>query len=336
MPMLFGRPIAEAKRHVGTWSQIARIDSFVEADGPGLGARRLRMITGGGLEVDIHPDRALDIGQVTIDGIPVAWMEPQGIVAPSFFDANGFGWSRTFGGGLLTTCGLDSYGLPCLDEGKEFGQHGRINAIPARIITTSCEDGLLVVEGLVRQSCIGGENLTLRRRIESVLGGRDIAITDVVTNESSHPVIHMMMYHSNFGWPLIEEGTSLSLPSQNVEPRDDTSANGLEHWNIVEPPSLANQSKVFLHDLNGEDLATVKIINNRIKLALTMTFDRRQLPWLCQWKFLSEDTYVVAIEPINTRTVTSRAHAREAGSLKSLAAKESITYTLKYSFDRLD
>ena len=333
MPMIFGHSEADAKKHLGSWAQVSRIDSFIEADGPALGARRLRMISGGGLEIDIHPDRGLDIGQVTIDGIPVAWMEPQGIVAPSFYDATGYGWARTFGGGLLTTCGLDSYGLPCTDEGKEFGQHGRINAIPARLITTSTENGCLVIEGLVRQSCVGGENITLRRRIESPLGGRYFTVTDVVTNESSQPVVHMILYHSNLGWPLIESGTTLTLPSENVEPRDANSAEGIHNWNSIDPPSNLNQSEVFLHDLTGDNLVSVKVTNDRIGINLKLTFDRRQLPWLCQWKLFTEDVYVLGIEPINTRTVTSRADAREKDALKLLAPGESVTYSLIYSFD---
>jgi hypothetical protein len=333
MTMIFGSSMEDARRHLGSWAQVSRIDSFIESDGPASGARRSRMISGGGLEIDVHPDRGLDIGQVTIDGIPIAWMEPQGIVAPSFYDANGYGWARTFGGGLLTTCGLDSYGLPCVDDGKSFGQHGKVNAIPAKIITTSTENESLVIEGVVRQSCVGGENITLRRRITTPLGGRHFSITDLVTNESSLPVVHMILYHTNLGWPLIEKGTTFKLPSTNVEPRDAISAAGMDRWNFIDSPSNLNQSEVFLHDLGGDDLVDVVVVNEQIGISLKMTFNKTQLPWLCQWKFFSEDVYVLGIEPMNTRTVTSRADAREKDSLRFLAPGESVTYSLTYSFE---
>ena len=81
-PTLHGRPIDEVARRTGILAQVARIDRLVEDDGHARGARRIRLVTGGGLEVEIHPDRALDLGQVTYRGTPIAWMSPTGMVAP--------------------------------------------------------------------------------------------------------------------------------------------------------------------------------------------------------------------------------------------------------------
>lgn len=334
MTKIHGRELSEARRHVGSLSQLARIDSFVEADGPARGSRRLRLITGGGLELDIHPDRALDIGQVTIDGIPIAWIEPQGIVAPAFYDPHGAGWLRTFGGGMLTTCGLDTFGAPSIDEGREYGQHGRIGSIPAQMITTSTENGLLVVEAIVRQSSVFGENLTLRRRIESVLGSTEFSITDVVTNEGSTEAAHMIMYHANFGWPLVEKGATFSVPSSSIEPRDVVAASGIDRWSEFEDPTPGRRDEVYLHHFYEGGVTHARLENSRIGVALDIQFDLRQLPWLCEWKFMSEDSYVLGIEPVNTPTMISRAHAREKGVLPVLAPGESVTYELRFSLER--
>ncbi len=333
---LFGKELPEAVRRMGSLEQAARIDSFVEADGPARGARRLRMITGGGLEVDIHPDRALDIGQVTVHGIPVAWMSAAGIVAPSFYDPHGAGWLRTFGGGFLTTCGLDTFGAPSVDQGVEYGQHGRISAIPAHVTTTRREGDLLVVEGFMRQSAHLGENLVLHRRIEAEVGTTEFSIHDRVTNEASEEAVHMMMYHANIGWPVVDEGATLAVPSSSVLARDPYSAEGISDWHAFGPPEPGRRDQVFLHEFAERGPVSIELANGALGVALTVGFDRDQLPWLCEWKMMRDDGYVVGIEPVNTPTMVGRADARARNVLRVLAPGESVDYDLKFGLRRTE
>ena len=57
-------------------------------------------------------------------GLPLAWRSPAGDVHPSYYEPEGFGWLRSFAGGLLTTCGLDQFGsmhdawLPWMDAAR--------------------------------------------------------------------------------------------------------------------------------------------------------------------------------------------------------------------------
>lgn len=331
---IHGLDLEQVRRRVGTLSQIARIDSFIEADGPARGARRLRVITGGGLEFDVHPDRCLDIGQVTIDGVPLAWMAADGIAAPGLFDPRGAEWLRTFGGGFVTTCGLDTFGPATVDEGREYGQHGRISAAPASMVRASVDDGMLVVEAVMRQSILHGENLTLRRRIEAAVGSTTFAIHDVVTNERSQPVAHMLMYHANMGWPLVEEGATLSVPSTAVVGRDELSAAGLDAWGSFESPTTGRGEEVFMHSFDPGSATRVSLVNPRLGISVDLDYDRTQLPWLCEWKFMSDDTYVVGIEPVNCPTFAGRAGARAEGTLPFLQAGQSAHYDLAFTLGR--
>ena len=68
MAEIFGLPVEAALQRVGSLAQVARIDSFAEIDGPARGTRRLRVVNGGGLEFDVHPDRGLDIGAAHLFG----------------------------------------------------------------------------------------------------------------------------------------------------------------------------------------------------------------------------------------------------------------------------
>jgi hypothetical protein len=61
-----------------------------------------------------------------------------------------------------------------------------------------------------------GENLVLTRRIEAALGGATIGVTDRVENRGFRPTPHMLLYHYNFGFPLLDEGAELLLPSRAI------------------------------------------------------------------------------------------------------------------------
>lgn len=334
MSEVFGTPLAEARRRAGSLAQLARVDQLVEADGEPRGARRLRMVNGSGTEIEVHPDRALDIGQVTVGGVPIAWVRGGGIGAPAFYDPVGAGWLRTFGGGLVTTCGLDTFGPPSRDEGREFGQHGRISAAPARLLTASAEDGVLVVEGIARQSALHAEDLTVRRRISTPVGSDMFTIDDIVTNEGSTSSPHMLLYHVNVGWPLVEEGATLTIPSRHVEPRDETSATGIAHWDRIDAPAPSAPERVFLHRFDAGGRCEVTVTNPRIGLALTLAWNLDQLPLMYQWSMFRDGANVVGLEPANCAGVLGRARTRADGGLPMLEPGAQATYHLEFRLRR--
>ena len=72
---------------------------------------------------------------------------------------------------------------------------------------------MLWAEGEVIQAALFGEQLALRRRIEADLGGRALRITDVVTNTGATPCPHMLLYHCNVGFPVVDAGAELVYPA---------------------------------------------------------------------------------------------------------------------------
>lgn len=74
MPDILGHTGSELRKRVGSIAQVVRIDRLVETQGAARGARRLRMVNGGGIELEVHPDRALDLGRLTVHGVPVSWI----------------------------------------------------------------------------------------------------------------------------------------------------------------------------------------------------------------------------------------------------------------------
>lgn len=329
-PHLYGLPYGEARKRIGDLRQLARIDELTETQGPARGSRRITIVSGGGLSVDLLPDRALDIGAVSFRGVPVAWHSPTGFVAPALAVNSGTEWLRSFGGGLLATCGLDAYGPASRDGETEYPMHGRVGTVPAQVTRTQLTDSALIVEADVRQATVFGENLLLCRRITVPIGSGTILVDDTVTNESSTDTGHMVLYHANIGWPLLDDSATLHIPSHSVSPRDADAEQGMADWFNVSAPRSGYAEQVFKHDFSGGSLTEVSVDNPRQNLRLEVRFDTSSLPALHQWKMLGEGHYVLGLEPTNVDWSRGRAAAAAEKVLPYLAPGASAEYHLEF------
>lgn len=331
MPDVFGVDPVELRRYVGSLSQVIRVDRFVESEGMARGSRLVR-IANGCLEADLLPDRALDIGQLTSGGVPIAWVSPTGRVGGERYEPTGDNWLRTFGGGLLATCGLDTFGPAGVDEGDEFGLHGRIGTTPAEIVRCEATPDGVVVEGIIRQTCVFGENLELHRRIKTASGSTTLSIADTVTNRGFDRQPHMMLYHMNFGWPLIDSTTRLTIPSAAVTARDEDAAAGLDQYCEFQPPTPGFREQVYIHEaLPGKP---IRIENPTLGLAVEMAVSTDTLKYVHQWKMAGQGHYVLGLEPSNCGNIFGRAAARGDSELPILEAGESVEYDISLTVER--
>ena len=326
MTDIFGIPVGQAVLRVGSLDQFARVDRFVEDDGPARGARRFRLVNGGGLEFDVHPDRALDIGAATINGIPLAWLSSTGITRPDAYEPAGRGWLRTFGGGLVTTCGLDSFGPPADDDDGVSGMHGRIGAVSARVTEVIVTPELITIAGEVRQSGVFQENLVLRRRSTSRVGSTSFTIEDTVTNEGENSSPHMVLYHVNLGWPLLDAGTVVDIPAGSVSPRDPDSVEGFGERGVIGEPVVGTREQVYIYIAGPERIA--RVTNAARGLTFTLRYSET-LPAIFQWKMTATKHYVLGLEPANTPEIQGRAAAGAARVLPRLEPGESRTYAIE-------
>ncbi|MBD5784717.1 aldose 1-epimerase family protein [Cellulosimicrobium terreum] len=330
-PTVHGAGLDEVRRRAGSLAQLARVEHLVDDDGPGRGARRLRVVTGGGLELDVLPDRALDLGQVTVHGVPLGWVAPAGLAAPGLYRADDVG--ATFGG-LLRTCGLDHVGAPVHDGGRDFPQHGRLTSIPASVERAAVVGDEIVVEGVVRQATLHEENLVLRRRIRARLGSTSVTVEDVVTNEGWRPEPHLVLYHVNLGWPLVSEEAELDVSSVRVEPDGPDAVD--DPWREITAPAAGYRQRVHRHDLDPDAEGRAVVTNRALGLRVTLAAGFATLPVLYQWKMFAPGQNVLGLEPANAPAIGGRVAASEAGVLPVLAPGESVSYTLRLDVERLD
>ena len=199
---------------VSNYAQIGGIETSVLDNGLGKGTRIAWVNTGSGLRYKVVIDRGLDIVDAFYNQYNLAWLSHGGVTAPRPDANRGLEWLYSFAGGLLTTCGLTHVGGPEADEFGERGLHGRISNIPGRLESVVQPDPMvgkleMSITAVVKQSRVFGPNLELRRTISSTIGEPTVRIHDVVTNLGNTPASHMLLYHCNYGWPLVDEGTQI-------------------------------------------------------------------------------------------------------------------------------
>ncbi|MGD2079021.1 MAG: aldose 1-epimerase family protein, partial [Chloroflexota bacterium] len=302
------------------------------------GNEQILVRTGAGLSYFVSPSRALDISLAEFGGVPLSWQSSGGDSHPAFYDASGAEWLRTAVGGLLMTCGLVYVGAPGEDEGRAFGLHGRVHHLPARQVSLAADwqgdEYLMEVSGIVEESIAFGENLRLKRRIRSRLGENRIEISDVVENVGFATTPHMILYHFNFGFPLLTEETRIRFPSQKVVARDEgTPVAGYDLWQAPEPDY---QERVYYHqEIDGQQVSAaihnpnfpVPGPDGTTPLTVSLSWSTAQLPKLVQWKMPGAGLHVLGVEPANCY-VEGRAAERARGTLQMLKPGESRHYDL--------
>lgn len=327
-------------RKVGTMRQVARIRRAVLDDGRERGLRVAEFSNGGGLSFTVLLDRGMDIGDAAFGGASLGWLGPCGFQHPSYHDPEGLGWLRSWGGGLLTGCGLRSAGAPGVVDGESFGLHGRLSNTPAEDV--KCHEEwigdryLMSVTGSMREVRHFGENLLLTRTVATEFGTNVIKVSDKVQNCGFRPSQAMLLYHINLGWPLLDECSFVETVSHAVEPRDDEAAKGLLSWSKCQEPAPGYKEQCFYHDLPAgpDGFATVSLVNPSLALKFSVSYRKAELPFLTQWKNLGEGEYVMGLEPANCHVEGLAAEREKFKSLRILQPGESFETLLALSVSR--
>jgi len=329
------------KDKISNYIQLGGIETSVIDNGAGRGTRIAWINTGTGLRFKVVIDRAMDIADAFFNQHSLAWISHSGITYPQPFSDKGIDWLRTFGGGLLTTCGLTHVGGPESDEFGDRGLHGQISNLPAEIVSIIQPDPRsgnleMSITGIIRETKPFGPSLELKRTISATLGEAAIRIHDEVINKGNTPSPHLLLYHFNFGWPLADEGADI-LWKGSWYPR-----NGEENAKIFKEGNDFKKCQAPLddHSGGGEEVVLVNIeadifgqsvcgiSNPKIGLAVALKFKKEQLPWFANWQHWGKGEYVTGLEP-STNPLIGQAKAREDGSLIFIEPGQSRVYELE-------
>ena len=344
MPELFGAgyPRAGLLRRVGRLEQVAGVRLVTLGDGLGRGVRVLEFRTGTGFAFEVLVDRCFDVGRCELGGQPLSWLSGAGVSGPWYYEPDDWGWFRAWGGGMVVTCGLDHtlgpaedtaahFNQPHIQSSVRYGLHGRAGGLPARLTgygeRWEGDECVLWAEGEVLQSAVFAEQLVLRRRIEARVGASAFTIHDVVENTGHTPASHMFLYHCNAGFPVLDEGAELVVPSLRTSTDYGVPVDG---YQLMSGPVRGATEACFEHELVAEPAGTVPVgvLNRARGLGVYQVFRISQLPHHTVWRMLGEGTYAVGLEPSTNRDA-GRADARERGELQWLEPGETRQYDLE-------
>jgi Domain of unknown function (DUF4432) len=249
----------------------------------------------GGIEVRIHPHRGLDVGAAWFRGVPLAWIGAAGEGGSDAAD-----WRAAWGGGLVTTCGLDNVGAP--SEG--FGLHGTYTFLEAQEATVERSPREVVVRATIEDQ----RGLRVERTIRTTSGSGRVELTDRTTNLADRELEALLLYHVNLGWPLWDDGTRVESDADEVRPRDEDAAAG--DWCTAPSEPVGAPERVWEH----VGATGAGVVNDRLGLRVRVSSD---LPRLWQWVDPAPGVYALGLEPANC-SVLGRAHDRAEGRLPFL------------------
>jgi galactose mutarotase-like enzyme len=306
--------------------------------------RAVDMKSPNGIEATVLLDRAMDISSLTYKNIPISWKSATREVSPIYYESRESEWLRTFCGGLLTTCGLTYFGGPTVDGGEELGLHGRIANLSASNVLADSkwenDEFIMFVQGKVREVKIFNERLELSRKIAIFTDKPMILIEDTVENIGFNLTPLMVLYHMNFGFPILDSTTRLILPKDTITtPKDEIAKLGFKTFKEFCEPDDNYIDQVFVHDILSDEtdnchLALVnQDFNNGEGLGVSLKYNKNNLPYLFEWKHLKSGDYVCGLEPANSLP-GGRKIQKEKNNVRFINPGEKVSFSIEVNILR--
>lgn len=301
------------------------------AEGKAKGVGVIEVSTAGGLQVDILPDAGLDMGQVRYKGTNVTFISKNGYDSPAAIAPYETEFLKTFPGGMLYTCGLRSTGGAHRDGDEWHPLHGRYHSLAADQISAEVEDNVITIKGTIRETSLFGHCLELKRTIRIPVFGTEITVSDQLTNLAHGPEEYALLYHCNFGYPLVSAQARLALPSvRKTTPRTPFASTGLGRETTFDAPIPGEEERVFFH----EDMAhEVSLLNEAVGIRMDLTWSD-SLPILAHWRSMASGDYVCGLEPTNCY-IMGRKFERENGTLPVLQPFETVKTEVNFHFQTI-
>jgi hypothetical protein len=262
----------------------------------------------GQLSFVVVPTRGMGIWRASCGPVSLGWLSPvRGPVNPMLvplWEGTGLGWISGFDE-LLVRCGLESNGAPeFLPNGAlRYPLHGKVANIPAHRVELSVDgdSGEIVVSGVVDEARLFGNKLRMTTTISTRVGSSELTVSDEIQNISAEPSELELLYHINFGAPLLTPGAKVVLPAKTIAPRDAVAAQNVPDWNVYGPETPGLGEACFFCELLADAAGQTRALLRSAAgdQGVSLKFSKSQLPCFTIWKNRQAviDGYVTGLEP---------------------------------------
>ena len=322
-------------KYMGSMQQAAYIRPLTYAEGRSTGLKAYE-VKNGPLCYKLMADKCLDMCELSYKGVNFSFLSKPGLQGRNAYDTAGDEAIRGIMGGMFFTCGVETICAPCTVDGVDYPMHGRMRTTPGEHLSADAfwaEDGYhLRASAEMREAALFGENMTLRRTVETVYGTKTVTVTDVFENQGYRDEPLMLLYHINLGWPFLDENLRLILPTRKVTPRDAEAEGHEGEYDRMDPPKDGEPEYVFIHDLAPEADGTLRAVavNGALGLGLEIAWNEANLPYFMQWKSVASGDYVIGLEPANS-SVYGRPWHEARGDVHRLAPFATETNVLTFT-----
>ena len=295
-------------------------------------------VDNGSFRFVLIPTRGMGIWHARQGDVCLGWKSPvKGPVHPALVrlgEPSGIGWLDGFDE-LLVRCGLESNGAPEFNDNGtlRYGLHGKIANTPAHKVeaTLDGDSGQITVTGAVDEARLFGNKLRLTSTVTTRVGQPGMTISDTITNVSAEPSELELLYHINFGVPLLDPGSKVVLPVAKVAPRDQVAVGNAAEWDTYGPENPGLAEAVFFFDLAADPAGQTRAVlrNAAGNRGVSLAFNKAQLPCFTLWKNRQAvaDGYVTGLEPA-INFPNTKSFEKQQGRVAVLAPGESRTFEL--------
>jgi hypothetical protein len=307
------------------------------------------VVNNGRLSFVVIPTRGMSVAKVEMGDIRLGWDSPvKEIVHPQFINLQsrgGLGWLEGFNEWMVR-CGLEWAGHPGKDKfinntGDEAEMdltlHGKVGNIPAsevEVVIDRSAPYRIRVRGRVDERMFYGPKLELWTEISTEPGSNAFRVEDEVKNYGAYDQEFQIIYHANYGPPLLEAGSRFVVAAKEVRPFNAHAAKSLNQFAEYAAPTKGFIEQVYgvIPFADENNRATVMLRNAAGDKGVTMSYPVDQLPYFTLWKNTTavEEGYVTGLEP-GTGFPANRSVERKAGRVPKLKSNETRKFAIDFA-----
>ena len=296
-------------------------------------------VDNGKLKFTVIPTRGMSIYQASAGDVVLGWQSPvKEIINPSFINLDrfgGLGWLDGFNE-MMVRCGFEWAGHPGVDGERQLSLHGLAGNIPASKVEVIVEDKppyRIRIRGRLEEKTFKFSDFEMWTEISTTPGSLKFQNSDTLTNLSDYDREYQLIYHANFGSPLLEKDAEFVAPIKQVTPFDEFAAQHLDTWTTYLGPTKGFGEQVYNTIPYADSQGNTKVMlrNAASGRGVAISFNTNELPRFALWKNTDtlKEGYVTGLEPTTSFPYT-RSIERSHGRVPTLDAGASQSFQLEY------